>query len=80
MGVGAVAWRMDHFVSARAVVGSGDATVLLEIRGDSVRVKRRGLPDCFVPLSAAAEVGRFLLAAAPQPAPPPGRPAAVARA
>jgi hypothetical protein len=59
---------MDHFLSAKAVVGSGDASILLEIRGRSVRIKRRGAPDLFVPLENAAEVGRFLLAAgAPAP-------------
>lgn len=59
---------MEHLVSARTVIGSGDATVLLEIRGASVRIKRRGLPDLHIPLASAAEVGRFLLAASGQPA------------
>jgi len=34
--------------------------VLLEVRGGSVRIKRRGMPDVFLPLESAAEVGRFL--------------------
>jgi hypothetical protein len=55
---------MQHLVSAKAVVGSGDATVLLEIRGRCVRIKRRGQPEVMVPLEAAADVGRFLLDAA----------------
>lgn len=54
---------MDHFVNAKTVVGSGDASVVLEIKGASVRIKRRGMPELFLPLSAAAEVGRFLVAA-----------------
>jgi hypothetical protein len=52
---------MQHLVSAKAVVGSGDATVLLEILGRSVRIKRRGQADVLVPLESAAAVGRFLL-------------------
>lgn len=55
---------MEHLVSARTVVGSGDATILLEVSGASVRIKRRGKPDLFVPLTSAEEVARFLLAAA----------------
>lgn len=55
---------MQHLVSAKAVVGRGDATILLEIQGRSVRIKRRGQPDLLVPLESAADVGRFLLAAA----------------
>ena len=55
---------MEHLVSARTVVGAGDATVMLEIRGASVRIKRRGMPDLYLPLAAAGEVARFLLAAA----------------
>jgi hypothetical protein len=55
---------MQHLVRAKAVVGSGDATVLLEIQGRCVRIKRRGQPEVMVPLEAAADVGRFLLAAA----------------
>lgn len=55
---------MDHLISAKAVVGSGDASVVLEVKGRSVRIKRRGVPDLFLPLEAAAEVGRFLLSAA----------------
>ena len=54
---------MQHLVSAKAVVGSGPSTVLLEIQGRSVRIKRRGQPDLLVPLEAAADVGRFFLAA-----------------
>lgn len=58
-------------MSARTVVGSGEATILLEVRGTSVRVKRRGLPDLHIPLAAAAEVARFLLAAAQHAEAPP---------
>lgn len=54
---------MQHLVATRTVIGDGDASVLLEIRGNAVRIKRRGMPDLFVPLEAAAEVGRFLVAA-----------------
>lgn len=54
---------MQHLVTAKAVVGAGDATILLEIQGRSVRIKRRGQPDLLVPLESAREVGRFLLAA-----------------
>lgn len=52
-------------MSAKAVLGSGESTILLEVRGQSVRIKRRGAPELFVPLSQAADVARFLLAAAP---------------
>jgi hypothetical protein len=55
---------MQHLVTAKAVVGAGDASVLLEITGRSVRIKRRGQPELLVPLESAAEVARFLLAAA----------------
>ena len=55
---------MEHLVTAKTVVGRGDATLLLEVKGTSVRIKRRGMPDLFVPLESAADVGRFLLAAA----------------
>ena len=58
---------MDHFLHAKTVVGTGDATILLEIRGASVRIKRRGEPDLFLPLECAAEVGRFLLQAGAPP-------------
>ncbi|HEX2021890.1 MAG TPA: hypothetical protein VHH36_04210 [Candidatus Thermoplasmatota archaeon] len=58
---------MDHVVTAKAVVGSGDATLLLEVQGQSVRLKRRGKPEVHVPLSCAAEVARFLLAASATP-------------
>lgn len=54
---------MEHILSAKAVVGSGDATILLELKGQSIRIKRRGTPDVFVPLELAADVGRFLVAA-----------------
>jgi hypothetical protein len=54
---------MHHLVATRTVIGSGDASVLLEIKGRAVRIKRRGMPDLFVPLEAAAEVGRFLVEA-----------------
>lgn len=56
-------------MSARTVVGAGEATVLLEVRGASVRIKRRGAPDVYLPLSAARDVAAFLLAAARQDAP-----------
>lgn len=54
---------MDHLIAAKTVVGQGDATILLEVRGRSVRIKRRGMPDLYLPLESAAEVGRFLLGA-----------------
>ena len=60
---------MEHLVSAKSVVGAGEQTILLEVRGGSVRIKRRGAPDVFVPLDVAAEVGRFLLAAGRAPGP-----------
>jgi hypothetical protein len=59
---------MEHILSAKAVVGTGDGTILLEVKGNSVRIKRRGAPDLFVPLEVASEVGRFLQAAAAPPA------------
>ena len=55
---------MEHVVAAKTVVGSGEGTVLLEVLGGSVRIKRRGMPDLFLPLESAREVGRFLLQAA----------------
>jgi hypothetical protein len=55
---------MDHLISAKTVVGQGEGTLVLEVKGRSVRIKRRGMPDLFVPLEAAADVGRFLLQAA----------------
>ena len=55
---------MEHVVTAKTIVGSGEGTVLLEVRGGSVRIKRRGMPDLFLPLESAGEVGRFLLRAA----------------
>lgn len=64
MSGGAFRVCMDHLLSAKTVVGAGDKTVLLEVKGTSVRIKRRGMPDVFLPLEAAADVGRFLLAAA----------------
>ena len=54
---------MQHVVTAKAVVGSGEGTVLLEVLGGSVRIKRRGMPDLFLPLETARDVGRFLLQA-----------------
>ena len=54
---------MDHLIASKTIVGAGEGTILLEVRGRSVRIKRRGMPDLFVPLENAAEVGRFLLAA-----------------
>lgn len=60
---------MHHMVAARTVVGSGDSSVLLEVRGRAVRIKRRGMPELFVPLEAATDVARFLMAAgSPEPA------------
>lgn len=50
---------MQHMVSARTVVGSGDSSVLLEVRGGSVRIKRRGAPDVFIPIEVAREMGAF---------------------
>ena len=55
---------MDHLISAKTVVGKGEGSLVLEVKGRSVRIKRRGMPDLFVPLEAAADVGRFLLQAA----------------
>lgn len=54
---------MEHLVTAKTVVGKGEGTLVLEVKGASVRIKRRGMPDLFVPLESAADVGRFLLAA-----------------
>ena len=54
---------MDHLLVSKTVVGAGDASILLEIKGRAVRIKRRGMPDLFLPLENAADVGRFLLAA-----------------
>jgi hypothetical protein len=62
---------MDHLVTAKAVVGTGEQAIVMEIKGESVRIKRRGMPDLFVPIEAAAEVGRFLIAV--------GRPVPLAR-
>lgn len=55
---------MDHLVTAKTVVGMGERAIVLEVKGGSVRIKRRGAPDLFVPLEVAADVGRFLLSAA----------------
>lgn len=55
---------MQHVVTAKTVVGSGEGAVLLEVRNGVVRLKRRGVPDLFLPLESAGEVGRFLLQAA----------------
>lgn len=68
MPAAAHAAAMEHILSAKAVVGSGDATILLELKGQSIRIKRRGMPDVLVPLEVAGEVGRFLLAAGQRPA------------
>lgn len=51
---------MQHVMSSRAIVGE----MVLEVKGESVRIKRRGSPDLFVPLAAAAQVAEFLLLAA----------------
>lgn len=60
---------MDHFLVSKTVVGTGEHAILLEVRGRSVRIKRRGSPDLFLPLEAARDVAKFLLAAsAPAPA------------
>lgn len=56
-------------MSAKTVLGAGDSTLLLEIKGQSVRIKRRGSPDLFIPLAQAGDVARFLLAAAQAGAP-----------
>lgn len=59
---------MDHIVASKTVVGRGELSIVLEVKGRSVRIKRRGTPDLFVPLDVAADVGRFLMAAgAPAP-------------
>lgn len=57
---------MQHVLAARTIVGQGDTTLLLEIKGRSVRIKRRGMPEVYVPLDDAAEVARFLLMATGQ--------------
>lgn len=56
-------------MSAKAVLGSGEATILLEVKGQSVRIKRRGSPELFIPLAQAGDVARFLLSAAQAGAP-----------
>jgi len=53
------AYAMQHLVSARTVVGSGASSVLLEVRGGSVRIKRRGAPDMFLPVELAEELAAF---------------------
>lgn len=59
---------MHHLVTSKTVIGRGEQAILLEIKGGSVRIKRRGMPDLFVPLELAHEVGKFLIAAgAPAP-------------
>jgi hypothetical protein len=63
---------MDHLVTAKTVVGAGEHAIVLELKGHSVRIKRRGMPDLFVPLELAGEVGRFLMAAG-RPLPLPRR-------
>jgi hypothetical protein len=55
---------MQHLVATKTVIGSGADALVLEVRAGSVRIKRRGMPDLFVPLESAAQVGRFLLDAA----------------
>jgi hypothetical protein len=55
---------MQHLVSARTVVGTGEGALVLEVRGGSVRIKRRGTPEVFVPLESAAQVAEFLRLAA----------------
>lgn len=55
---------MDHVVSAKTIVGSGDLALVLEIRGRAVRIKRRGMPELYVPLESAGDVAKFLLQAA----------------
>jgi hypothetical protein len=58
---------MDHVLSSKTVVGQGASSIVLEVKGRSVRIKRRGMPDLFLPLDAAPEVARFLLAACAPP-------------
>jgi hypothetical protein len=62
---------MEHLVASKSVVGAGEHAIVMEVKGRSVRIKRRGMPDLFVPIEVAAEVGRFLMAA--------GRPMPLAR-
>jgi len=57
--------HMQHLVASKTIVGNGQNAVVLEVKGDTVRIKRRGMPDLFLPLDAAAQVARFLLEAAP---------------
>lgn len=72
---------MEHLVTARAVIGGGEDAIVLEARAGSVRIKRRGMPDLFVPIEAASDVARFLLAAsAAGESVVPRRPAAATRA
>jgi hypothetical protein len=52
--------RMQHLVTARTIVGSGEDALVLEVKGGSVRIKRRGMPELFLPLDAAREVAEFL--------------------
>lgn len=59
---------MEHFVTSKTVIGVGEHAILLEVKGHSVRVKRRGAPDLFIPLESARDVAKFLIAAG---APPP---------
>lgn len=60
---------MEHRVASKSVVGRGEHAIVMEVKGSSVRIKRRGMPDLFVPLEVAAEVGRFLMQAAKPAAP-----------
>lgn len=53
---------MQHVVSTRTTVAGGQVT--LEVRGQSIRIKRPGMPEFFLPLEAAGAVARFLAEAA----------------
>lgn len=51
-------------MNAKTIVGTGDGALVLEVKGRSVRIKRRGMPELFLPLESAGDVARFLLQAA----------------
>lgn len=53
---------MHHLIATKTIVADGE--LVLELRGKAVRIKRRGMPELFLPLDAARDVGRFLLDAA----------------
>ena len=54
---------MQHLIATKTIVGTGETALVLEIKGTSIRIKRRGVPDLFLPLETAAEVASFLMQA-----------------